>query len=156
MATGSKSSTSAGTWLIAIGIGVIVVLMLAMRGKKQASADPGGRVVQPAAPSVPAVAATPKLPPGFDPSKRAEREKLIDKLQSLGVFGDIRVANGVGKVVAGPAFSTADFKAKQDFCGVAFAWCLDTDPGCIGVRVLDRGTNNEIGFFRRDAGLTMK
>src|SRR5262249_19010317 len=46
--------------------------------------------------SVPAKTWTPTA------QEKADREKLIEKLQQQNVFGDVRVANNVGKVVVGP------------------------------------------------------
>lgn len=77
----------------------------------------------------------------------AARAKLIEQLQQQNVFGDLRVANGVGKVVVGPQFYTVDFKARQQFASVAMAWCLDHDADCKLLVLRDYRTNAEVGRF---------
>jgi hypothetical protein len=91
------------------------------------------------------------------PDAVAKRVKLVETLQVGGVFGDLRVADGVGTVVVGPAFDSLDFKAKSGFASVAFAWCLDHDPHCIALILRDPRTNKEVGRYSlADAGLKME
>lgn len=81
-----------------------------------------------------------------------DRQDLIHRLQGQGIFGDVRVANRVGKVIVRPGFYVLDYKQRQQFCSVAMAWCRDNDPKSQMLLLLDSKTNSEVGTFNASTG----
>lgn len=92
-----------------------------------------------------------KLPEGYDPSKKAEREKFMQEL-----FASGEISNGVGKVVVNKSFYQWTFEQKKIFAGVAYAWCLDVDPGCNLVVFKNQYTDKEVARFSAITGFEVK
>lgn len=81
------------------------------------------------------------------PAQRVARDKAIADGQSRDIFGDIRVANQVGRLVVRPIFYLATFKEKELMANVAMGWCLDRDPDCKVLILQDSMTNKEVGRY---------
>ena len=135
--------------IVFVTFGLFIVLMVV--GLVVSLSSPARRVAK-STPTVP-VTEPPKAVPSpakaWQPTTQevADRAKLIERLQAQGVLGDLRVANHVGRVVVGPKFLPLDFKQRQSFASVAFAWCLDTDADCKLLVLHDGRSNKEIGRF---------
>lgn len=138
--------TSAFTWLILVlAVPVIIGIVISGASKQRAG------VVSASPPPV-----APKLPSGYNPALKADRQSFIEEVQRGGLFGKLRVSNHVGKVFAGPKWYAATFEQKRKFADVAYQWCLDHDQGCDLLLVRDEQTNKDIASFSPSMGFRME
>ncbi len=134
-------------WIIAI-LAALAILALIVHGISDKPRPPS------AAATAPSVVERPQnIPSNYDPAQKELRASVIGKFQEQGVFGDIRVSNHVGKVVAGKLWPTATADQKRDFAFVAYCWCLDNDPQCNALIVSDKHSGNEVAEFTMTRGL---
>lgn len=136
-------------WLVIICVVVGLALWLGMRG-------PSGKPAASSAPVVDVPAAPKPLPAGYDPSKKAEREKLIEELQKQGLIGSLDLSGHCVSVEIKPLFEAIDFDKKRSFAGLFFAWGLDTDLDCRTL-LLERVADHHVyATYSPATGFTVK
>ena len=87
---------------------------------------------------------------------QTERQEIINDLRRKGVFGDIQCReSGAAAAVVDTAFYSLDFKMKQDFVGVVYAFCFDGSNDHTSVKLRDIRTNEEVGKFSKMFGLKL-
>ncbi|WP_077540561.1 hypothetical protein [Sedimentisphaera cyanobacteriorum] len=96
--------------------------------------------------------------PKIDKSEKmqADRLNLIERLQREGIFGDIIPRSSGATIVVKPAFYTLDFKDKQSFVSVVYAYYFDGLTPYTPILLRDSRTNNNIGSFTVELGLDIK
>lgn len=88
--------------------------------------------------------------------KEIERAALIEKLKLLGVFGDVDCRASGGDVVVRPAFYALDYKDKQSFVSVVYAYCFPSGKDFASINLVDAMNNHKVGDFLKETGLRMK
>jgi hypothetical protein len=105
-------------------------------------------------------AATPSASkPVWSPTTQAvaDRVEMIKRLQGQGIFGDVTRRGNTGHLIVKPGFYALDFKEKQTFASVAFAWCKDQTPTADTLLLLDSKSNKQVGhLFESEGTLVME
>ncbi len=103
---------------------------------------------------LPKVDAPKTAAPQIDKSeeKQAEREKFIQTLSASGIFGDSRSNGRAARVVVKPGFYDLDFKTKEKYLSVVYAYYWDGKDESFFMRLLDSRTNKEVGQYSKSAG----
>lgn len=79
------------------------------------------------------------------PKMQADRLKLIERLQREGIFGEISVRSSGATILVKPAFYVLDFKDKQSFVSVVYAYYFDGSDPYVPIRLKDSRTNKAVG-----------
>jgi hypothetical protein len=132
---------------LALIVGITQIVLMA--GAVAVTADAVAKAAEEEA------ARTAALPQGYDRALRDQRAQYIKSLQDQEIFGDLRLANGVGRITTGSAWAGLPREQQQQLIGVAYAWCLDHDAGCTLVRIMDTH-GVELATYSRAAGLSMR
>ena len=151
--------------LIVLGIVAAVVVLgcvgtsvlVSALGKARESARAKATVL---APSVEVAAEKPKAPvvtvdvATIDKSEETQgkREAYIKTLSASGFFGDSRSNGQAGRVVVKPAFYALDFKKKEEYLSVVYAYYWDGKDDGFFMRLLYSKTNKEVGQYGKSLG----
>lgn len=79
--------------------------------------------------------------------KHAKVDEVMETLQKSQIFGNIRIANRVGRVVALPNFILAPFDDKVFAASIAYEWCRTVDTRCELLIIHESINNREIGRY---------
>ena len=145
--TGAPQAQTSGCAKVALGF-IIFAFALGMVG----------RMLNPSKPSNTSPPSTQRASPPIDKSARmqADRLKLIQQIQGQGVFGDINVRSQGATIIVKPAFYGLDFKDKQAFVSVVYAYNFDGLSPYISIKLQDSRTNKNVGSFSAERGLDLE
>ena len=92
---------------------------------------------------------------GIDKSEETQKKRLalISGLQKDNIFADIRTRETGATIMVDVGFYLVDFKAKQDFVSVVFAYYADDRDYVVSLR--DNNTNKKVGMFTVSSGLQL-
>lgn len=102
-------------------------------------------VINPDPPKLPTI-----TPTEANRAKQPERQALIQKLISAGIFKAVKTSGPTtARAIVGPAFKRLSFDDKRAFVGVVAEYFRVQDPKRNFVVLIDWQTNKKVGTFSR-------